>query len=150
MSESLLSLFTKEQPWVNRARRLLKKRDLSDSRESFSKESDSLVKIFVSFSLLFPFLCPRANRSSSSSLSHSFLKSNGNDSLPSLFTKERPWAIRSFSWANRSFAHKNEQIARKTEERNPNPAFFLLWGLIFRNYSIYCMLTAGVLLYPGQ
>ena len=48
-----------------------------------------------SFSLLFPFLCPRANHSHLSSLSCSFLKSNesnGSDSLSSLFTKEWLWA----------------------------------------------------------
>ena len=54
--------------------------------------------------------------------------------LPSLFTKEQPWAIRSgcswqksdgtdslFSQANRSFAHKNERITQTIDEPIPNP-----------------------------
>ena len=133
MSKLLLLLCKKEQHgWFARA-----------SRESLSKMSDLLKKIhiflfvFDSFSLLFPFLCPRANRSHRSLLSRSFLKSYRSDLLSSLFTKERPWgnhsqrslqksdherlapfahdkretgAICSFLQANRSLAYKNQVI----------------------------------------
>ena len=46
-----------------------------------SKTNDSLEKIrcFDSYSLIFPFLCPKANRSHRSSLRRSFLKINGSN-----------------------------------------------------------------------
>ena len=138
----------------------LKKSDVSDSlvfqANGSRKTSDSLEKnifsyAFDSFSQFPPFLCPRAKNSCPFLLSRSFLKSDWSDSLPSLFTKERPWANRSrcslqksdheqfgqvahdkramgatgsFSWANRPFAHKNERFAQKTDERIPYPGFY--------------------------
>ena len=75
-----------------------------------SKTNDSLEKIrcFDSYSLIFPFLCPKANRSHRSSLRRSFLKIDRSYSpsslftkktvselLPLLITKEWTWAIRS-------------------------------------------------------
>ena len=83
MSNSLLSLFKKEQhDWFDR-----------DSSKLLSITRNS--NVYDSFSLLFPFLCPRANRSRHSPLSHYFLKNKGSDSLSLLFTKEQPWADRS-------------------------------------------------------
>ena len=113
--------------------------------------SESLEKFIFSvcFWQFFPFLYPRANRSRRCWLICSFLKSDLSDWLPSLFTKEQKWAIRSgrswqisdrepyaqvahdkrgkgtmrsFSRANCSFSHKNEWIALKTDERVHNPA----------------------------
>ena len=140
---------TKEQyAWLTR-----------DSSESLTKK-ERFARKNSYFLTVFPFLCPRANHSRRSSLICSFLKSDLSDSLPPLFTKEWPWAIRSgrswqksdgndslISLANRSFAlslTKNERIARKTGKWIPNPGLsplasvitkilfsFLLWHLFF-------------------
>ena len=86
MSDSLLLLFKKERLWANRSRRSFKKANVSKSLSILLKKSniiDSLVirancsqklvirlkklvffyHVFTSFSLLFPFLCPRSDRS---------------------------------------------------------------------------------------
>ena len=54
-----------------------------------------------------------------------FLRSNGTDSIASLFKKEGLWAncsLRSFSWTNCSFAHIKWEIAWKTKVWITNPA----------------------------
>ena len=82
---------------------------------SFSKTSYPLAGIircfhhvFDSFTLVFPLLCPRANRSRCSSLRQYFLKSNGSDLLlensESLF---------------RSFAHIKRAIRLKKQIQLP-------------------------------
>ena len=50
-------------------------------------KNHSFHHVFDSFSLLFPSVCPRANRSS---LRGSFLKSDRSNFFLLLFTKERP------------------------------------------------------------
>ena len=82
-----------------------------------------------SFSLLFPFLCPRANHSHLSSLSCSFLKSNesnGSDSLSSLFTKEWLWANCSSHSLQKSNREQFVPIALK-KEQNSASLVFLEW-----------------------
>ena len=67
------------------------------SSESLAKIDRCARKFFLCFWQCFPFLCPRANCSCSSLPLRSFLKSDLSDLFPLLFTKERPWAIRSGS-----------------------------------------------------
>ena len=119
VSDSLRSLMIKEGPSVNGSVKERHEWFTLDSSESLSKMSDFFQKIhnFRMFLTVFhcfsTYLYPRANRSCSSLLSCSFLKSNESDSLSSLLTKMRPWAIRSFPWANRSLAHKKRLIRSK-------------------------------------
>ena len=96
------SIVTKEGQWANRSRRSrwvlyswFEQIDLKNGHFARKKSKKIIFfEDFDSFSLLFPFLCPRANRSCCS-----FLKSNGSTLLTPLFTKERLWAIRSgHSW----------------------------------------------------
>ena len=112
------------------------------------KTSDLLKKLniflyFDSFSLFFPILCPRENHSHRSSLSRSFLKSIGSDSLSSHFTKEWLWtnslrgslqksdrelltSIALYKRATRaipSFAHKKWAICSKKRRANSQPCF---------------------------
>ena len=105
--------YCKEQRWSICSCRFLQKRDLSKWLSSNCSHHCSLIR--------------------------SFLKSNLSDSLPSLFTKERPWgsrssclrqksdvAICSFSRAKCSFSlslTKHKQIARKTDEWISNLAY---------------------------
>ena len=66
--------------------------------------------VFDSFSQLFPFLCPRANRSHRSSLRRSLQKSDGSDLL---FSKKESLF--------RSFAHKKRAIRSKNQRANSQP-----------------------------
>ena len=120
-----------------------------------------------------PFLCPRANRSRRSLLICSFLKSDLSNFLPSLFTKEPPWAICSGrSWKKSNVTDllrllmikeqqerfalfheqialtltKNKRIARKTDERIPNPVC-----LLFKYFIDICLfqLIFNFHLYPS-
>ena len=76
--EPLLLLFKKE-------RREGFALSLSKNNQFTQKVCTVVFTMFLTvFSLLFPFLCPRANCSHGSSLSCSFLKSNGSDLLLSL------------------------------------------------------------------
>ena len=115
MSKSLSSLFCKEQLWANRSRRSLKNSDVSDSLLLLLKNDRfalirSFHQVLDSFSLLFPFLCPRVNRSRRSSLRCSFLKSDGSNSLFS--TSESLF---------HSFAHKKRAIRSKNLRANSQP-----------------------------
>ena len=99
MSDSLSSLSKQKQPWTNRSRRSLQKSNrervnccFAHKKRAICLKKFFLYHVFTSFLLLSPFLGPRANRSQCSLFGHSFLKSNGSDSLLSLFTKEWPWA----------------------------------------------------------
>ena len=102
-----------------------------------------------------PFYAIRANGSLRSSLSCSFLKSDGSHSISLPFIKERPEAIRSdHSWQKgdgrdslffmskllfRSFTHKNDWFTRKNRWANSQPclwqaktqSFWVNWYLIF-------------------
>ena len=107
LSLSLLSLLAKEVRSANSTFGSVKKsnmRDLLVNRANRSQNKRlSYVFWHTVFSLLFPFLCPRANHSCCSSLSRSSQKSdneriapvalykrvNMSDSLQSLRTKER-------------------------------------------------------------
>ena len=108
--------------------------------EWFTCDSSKPLTKFIFFVCVWqfsPFLCPRANHTRRSSLIPSFLNSNLSDSLLSLCTKERPWAIHSgCSWQKsygsdspfftveshfRSFAHKKWGNCSKTDEQIPNP-----------------------------
>ena len=115
MSDSLSSLYKNLRLWVNCSCRslLVIQTKRSQKQTIYPKKNSYFSYVFGGLSLLFPFLGSRANRSRCSSLHHSFLKSDGNDFLSSLFTKELQWAIRSFSQANRSFAHKKRAIRSK-------------------------------------
>ena len=88
MSNLLSLLFKKRATGANSTCCSLQKSDVSE-----------WFVFFVCFSLLFPFLGPRANRSRRSR-SVTFFH------LSSLYTKEGPWGICSFSRANCSFALK--------------------------------------------
>ena len=142
-SKSLSSLFKKRDVsdlLINRANRLQK-------NKRFSWKIRILCVILTIFP---PLLCPRANCSRLSSLICSFLKSNLNDLLPSLFTKDQSerfaqvtqtkellWAIRSHRSLKksesvtlsqkkskthfRSFAHKNRAIRSKYWWANSQP-----------------------------
>ena len=69
------------------------------------KKISSFHHVFDSFSLFFPFLCPRENCSHRSSLCRSFLNRDRSNSLSSLFTKKRPQGICSHrSLAKQEFA----------------------------------------------
>ena len=97
MSELLSSLFKKQwHEWFNYV-----SSELLSNNKQFSWKK---IIFFVCFSLLFPFLCPRANRSPRSLLL--FLKRHYrfafvafykrvtvNELLPSLISKKRPWVI---------------------------------------------------------
>ena len=114
---------------VTRANCSLTKSDMSDSL---------FAPCFWQFSLLFPLLCPRANRSLHSPLlfkergehlahSHSPQRATVSNSLPLLFTKE--WRERFLEKSEGlfcSFAKKNKQFTQKTKEWIPNPEE---WGL---------------------
>ena len=120
MSKLLLLLCKKEQHgWFARA-----------SRESLSKMSDLLKKIhiflfvFDSFSLLFPFLCPRANRSHRSLLfapNALYKRATMSDWLLSLMTKERQERFVLFYRRIALSLTKIKWFASKTDERIPNP-----------------------------
>ena len=95
MSDLLSWLSKQEQPWTNRSRRSLQKSNrervnccFAHKKRAICLKKFFLYHVFTSFLLLSPFLGPRANRSQCSLFGHSFLKSNGSDSLLSLFTKE--------------------------------------------------------------
>ena len=139
MSKSLLLLFKKERcEWFA---------FLLSKIERFNRKNLYFSYVFKSFSLLFPFLCPRANGYCRSLVCRLFLKSNGSDSLSSLFTKERPWAIHSHSFLQksngsdslvskneslfRSFAHRKQLIWSKNQRANSQPWFVLIFFLIF-------------------
>ena len=125
VSESLSSLMTKERhEWFAR-----------DSSQSLLKKSNSHEEkknlIFCMFLTVFSFLCPRTNHSRHSSLSRSFFKewhgrfdhvalykrATVRESLRSLITNERPWAICSRC----SFAHKKRVIRSKNRWANSQP-----------------------------
>ena len=88
-------------------------------------------RIFCMFLTVFSFLCPRTNHSRHSSLSSSFFKewhgifdhvalykrATVRESLRSLITNERPWAICSRC----SFAHKKRVIRSKNRWANSQP-----------------------------
>ena len=88
-------------------------------------------RIFCMFLTVFSFLCPRTNHSRHSSLSRSFFKewhgifdhvslykrATVRESLRSLITNERPWAICSRC----SFAHKKRVIRSKNRWANSQP-----------------------------
>ena len=106
--------------------------------------------VFDSFSL---YLCPIANCSHRSLLIRSFLKSDLSNSLPSLFTKEQPWAIcsgRSWQKSNRSnllfftseslfcsFAHKKRAICSKTRWMKSQPCIFRPWNASYLKLWIF-------------
>ena len=149
MSNWLSSLFKKELPCANCSPRSLQKSNISDSLVIQMNNWIALKKqvicsknvFFVCFWQFSPFLCPRVNRSHRSSLSRSFLKSDGSNSLSLLFKKEQMWAnrfcrslqksdreqqfapiahdkratraIHSFPQANRSFANKKHALCFK-------------------------------------
>ena len=134
MSESLSSLFDREQialvayyNLVTRANRSLTKSNVCDwfvfwggialslfdsQKRAIRSKIRCFHHVFDSFSLLFPVLCPRANRSRRSSLRHSFLKSKAG-------------AIRSWKRANRYFAHKKTKDLHKKQKANSQPCFSL-------------------------
>ena len=111
VSKSLSSLFIKEQPWANRSRRSLKNSDMSDlfvirgrialKKRVICSNTFQFFFVFDGFSLLFPFLCPRAKRFLHSSLCHSFFKR----------------AICSHC----SFSHKKRAICSKKQNENSQP-----------------------------
>ena len=118
-------------------------RDLLMIRANHSKKT-YFFYVFDSYSQFFPLFCPSAHPFHHSLLSRCFLKSDRSNLLfkksnherivMSLFTKERPWGIRSghswqksngaicsFSWANRSLAHKKRAIWLKNQWANFQP-----------------------------
>ena len=146
MSKSLLLLFKKERcEWFA---------FLLSKIERFNRKNLYFSYVFKSFSLLFPFLCPRANGYCRSLVCRLFLKSNRSDSLSSLFTKEQPWAIHSHSFLQKSNCERFAPVAlykratvairwfpranrysalsltennwfdQKTKERIPNPGLY--------------------------
>ena len=160
-----LSLFKKEWPWANVAndkrttvRDTLRSLMTKEQHEWFARFWGRLAQkiyifhmFFIVFHCFYPLLCPRANHLNCSSLSPSFLKSNGSDLLFSIFTKE--WlrsnhspcpsqqsdcerfaqvahdkratgAIRSFSRANRFFTYKKRAILSKKRWVNSPPCIF--------------------------
>ena len=153
----------KERLWAN-CSQFLFKRATSVIHSWFKWIALNKQTIFLkktSFSFVFdrcsPFLCPRANCSRRSSLSHSFLKREGSDSLSLLFKKQQLWANRScrslqkgererftpfahdkiakgaicsFSQANCSFAHKKWAIGSKNRWANSQPCMCDHWSYI--------------------
>ena len=129
-------------------------------KERFARKIRSFHHVFYSFSLLFPFLCPRANRSRRSLLCRSLLKS---EELSSLFTKEWPWAKSSRCSLKKSkiaicslekseslfrpFAHKKEWLARKTKERIPSPALHT-GSFLYVRHTVMCAWTRRIPLHP--
>ena len=176
MSDLLLSLLTKEQPWTNHSCFSFKKNyrviHSIDSKNSY------LLYVFDSFSLLFPFLCL--------SFSQSLFFKERQERLALVdLTKEQPCAHRSrrslqksdrepfaqvahdkrVTGAIRSFAcKKNERFARKTDEQIPNPVCCLSnykwppWSLLMMSRCGGCglhvpkdeVLAAQTLALPGN
>ena len=116
VSDSLRLLMTKEQHWANRSCRSCQKSDVSDllrslrtkelhewfahdSSKSLAKTSNSLKKIIQTlcfshkFLTVFTLFMPMRKSLPSLLTQSLFFKSNMSDSITSLFTKERPWAI---------------------------------------------------------
>ena len=111
VSESLLKLFTKERLWVNRTRHSLKKSNMIWANHSQKPAIHSKKFIFFiyfwQFSLLSPFFMPNSKllqllfaqslffkeRRESFFLVALYKRATMSDLLPSIFTKERPWAI---------------------------------------------------------
>ena len=91
MSNSLMSLFTKEQ--------IAHKKGVIRSKNSY----------FSYVLTVFPLFMPKHK-------SHPM-----SDSLRSLMTKAQPWAIRSFSQANHSFAHKKRANRSKNRWVDSQP-----------------------------
>ena len=102
----------------------------SESHFCSQKKSNSLKQIccfhhvFDSFSLLFPFLCPRANCSRSSLLRGSLKKSDMSD-----------WLLEKSESLFRSFAQKNEQFAQKPRA-NSQP-----WVYYKKSQVVNCVIT---------
>ena len=132
MRKLLSSLFTKEQPWAIPSEHSWQKNDHKRFTEVAHDKRLALVihswfkriaiknERFADFHCFSPFLCPRANHSCCSLLSHSFLQSGGSDVLTSLFT--RVWLS-----ANRSrrFLHKSdpEQFTQVAHDKRANCSF---------------------------
>ena len=114
-----------------------------DSSKSLSETSDWLKKklyflfVFDSFSLCFPFLCPRANCSHLSLLSCSFLKSDRSYSLSLLLTKEQLWANCSRRILQKSNHERFTPIAHDNIERREQ--FTLFHAQIA--HSLFCSFT---------
>ena len=159
---SLLLIFKKVWMWRNRSHRSFKKSDHERSTLNFFKKEqcqwfnhDSRESCLWQFFLL---LMPK--EWIAPVILHSFLKTNGINSLSLLFTKEQQWVNRShqslkksdgrdsipsfftkrdrrdslFSQSNRSSAlsvTKNELFAQKTEDLIPNPGW--MSSLIFKS-----------------
>ena len=126
----------KERPWANRS-------NPSSQKKTGMIHSLSIIfftMLFDRFSLLFPpksKLLPWLFAPSLFAQLLFFKKSNRSDSLLSLFTKERPWAIHSrcslqksdgsdslFSKSEslfRYFAHKKQVICSKNQRANSQP-----------------------------
>ena len=111
--------FKKEQPWANCCGRFLQKSDHLDNWVTVSEPLSLLIKkidmsdclwfkqitlknecfalkkieFFKRFWQFFPFFMSESKSLPSLFAQLLFLKSNGNNSISSLITKERPWAI---------------------------------------------------------
>ena len=156
MSDSLSSLFKKEQPWANQSCLSLKKRDherialvalykrvtVSESLSIFLKRVALVICSWFEQTAL-----KRVNRSRRSSFSCSFLKIDGIDSLftlykratvskplPLLFTKERSWMNRS-RWS----VKKSDRSNLLFFTSKPMIEFPTLRKSLFRLQLLYCI-----------
>ena len=138
--------FVKEWLWGNGSHRSLEKSDCEqialdffkkegcqwfacDSSKLLSKDSDLLKKnmffyVFYSFSLHFLLFISWRERIAPVAFDK---RATMSESLQSLFTKERPWAIALFHKRINLLLIKNEWFARKTDEWIPNPAVSKAW-----------------------
>ena len=133
VNDSLSSLFNKEQLWANRSRCSTLSYSFlqSDGIESFL--SLFAQSLFASRSFLQ--ICSRCSWQKSGGKRITtftpYKRARVSEWLLSLLTKERLWAIFSFSQLNTSFAlliTKNKRFAQKTNEQIPNAGFLTLLG----------------------
>ena len=125
MCNLLLSLFTKEQPWANcsccsvkRATWVIRPcfKRIAFKNERFAQKNLFFFIFFLQFFTAFPLFMPKSESLPSLFAQSLFFKelqerfalvtlykrATMRESLPTLFTKERPWAIGSFrSWQKR-------------------------------------------------
>ena len=152
MSVSLSLLLKKGQPWAKRSRYSFNKSDMSDSlliRVNRSQKSIDLLEkncIFRMFFTAFPLFMPKSKSLLLLLLCCSFLKSERNNSLSSLFTKKRLWANHSHHSLQKSdhdgsdsLFFKNESLFRsqKTSDslKKPKSEFpTLARSHLFREY----------------
>ena len=122
----------------------LKKSDMSDSLFCSKKQAIRAWKkciflhVFLPFSTAFPFYAKERIVPIGLCSIVLFLKSDGSDSLLSLFTKEWPWvkrSPRSYELLFRSLAHKKQVIHSKTQRANYQPCF--IESLYAEPFTVY-------------